>query len=180
MRWFKRKKKEEPETTADQPVDDTPGPEEPTDLLTGTSIEDSSLPESTLVSLSNPVEAYIQRLDDLLTDPEISAKTKALQDTSLQLIVGGEPVLLKKEGVAPMRLLLERSVQTDVFIRMSDEAAYTLAMTTSLSDFKNAYKKLVGVRGEASFISIKLHTPLEDLRAKGYFSVELLRILIDA
>jgi hypothetical protein len=163
MRWFRRKKTDTPERT----------PEEH-------KAENSALPESSIISMANPVEAYIQRLDDLLTDPDISAKTKAIQDTTLQLIVGGEPVLMKKEGVAPMSLSLERSVQTDVFIRMSEEAARYLAMTTSLAGFKKAYKKMVGATGEASYVSIKLHTPLEELRAKGYFSVELLRILIDA
>ncbi len=179
MRWFKRKKKDDPEQTTDQPADVKPTPESDPSPPPA-AIEELLLPDTSLVSLTNPVEAYIQRLDDLLADPETSAKTKALQDTRLQLIVGGEPVLMKKEGVAPMSLSLERSVQTDVFIRMSDEAAGSLAKTTSLPEFRKAYKKLVGVRGEASYVSIKLHTPLEELRAKGYFSVELLRILIDA
>jgi hypothetical protein len=167
MRWFRRKKKEDLEKEPKQPQPESPIPIE-------------TVPESSLVSLANPVEAFIQRLDDLLADPDISAKTKSLNDTRLQLIVGGEAVLMKKEGVAPMSLLLERSIQTDVFIRMSDDAAGNLAMTTSLPEFKKAYKKMVGVTGEAAFVSIKLHTALEDLRAKGYFSVELLRILIDA
>ena len=175
MRWFRRKRKEESEQAPEQSITET-SPE------TSSSVppQEPILPESSLVSLTNPIEAYIQRLDDMLTDPEISAKTKALKDTRLQLIVGGEPVLMKKEGVQPMHLVLERSIQTDVFIRMSEEAASTLAMTTSLNDFKKAYKKMVGAKGEASFVSIKLHTPLEDLRLKGYFSIELLRILIDA
>jgi hypothetical protein len=163
MRWFRRKKKDEPEKAAQEEK-----------------VDKSALPESSIVSLANPIEAYIQRLDDLLADPEISEKTKAIQDTTLQLIVGGEPILMKKKGVAPMSLSLERSIQTDVFIRMSEEAAGVLAMTTTLADFKKAYKKMVDVTGEASYVNIKLHTPLEDLRTKGYFSIELLRILIDA
>lgn len=173
MRWFKRKKsdetKQEPTTqTRDDDFSSTPSPME------------SVLPETSIVSLTNPVEAYIQRLDELLADPDVSEKTKALKDTRLQLIVGGEPLLMKKEGVQPMGLVLERSIQSDVFIRISEEAAGALAMTTSLLEFKKTYKKMIGVKGEAAFVSIKLHTPLEDLRAKGYFSVELLRILIDA
>lgn len=171
MRWFKRKKTNELEKAPEQP-------KEPENAAPPA--EMASLPESSLVSMTNPVEAFIQHLDALLTNPEISAKTKVLQDTRLQLIVGGEPLLMKKKGVSPMDLSLERSVQADVFIRMSEEAAGVLAMTTTLSDFKKAYKKMVGAKGEASYVTIKLHTPLEDLRAKGYFSVELLRILIDA
>ncbi|MFX1318039.1 MAG: hypothetical protein ACFE9D_04050 [Promethearchaeota archaeon] len=163
MRWFKRKKTDAPEQVSKD-----------------SETESSGLPESSLVSMVNPVDAYIQRLDDLLADPEISAKTKAIKDTTLQLIVGGEPLLMKKEGVAPMSLSLERSVNTDVFIRMSEAAAGDLAMTSSLAEFKKTYKKMVGATGEASYVTIKLHTPLEELRAKGYFSVELLRILIDA
>jgi hypothetical protein len=176
MRWFKRKKSDE--------AKQEPSPQASEDGLSSTpsssSSRESLLPETSIVSLANPVEAYIQRLDDLLADPNISAKTKALKDTRLQLIVGGEPLLMKKEGVQPMGLVLERSVQSDVFIRISEEAAGALAMTTSLPEFKETYKKMVGAKGEAAYVSIKLHTPLEDLRAKGYFSVELLRILIDA
>ena len=176
MRWFRRKRKDESEKAPEQPITEPSISETPSSVQH----QEPIIPESSLVSLANPIEAYIQRLDEMLTDPEVSAKTKALKDTRLQLIVGGEPVLMKKEGVQPMGLELERSIQTDVFIRMSEEAASVLAMTTSLNDFKKAYKKMVGAKGEASFVTIKLHTPLEDLRAKGYFSVELLRILIDA
>jgi hypothetical protein len=176
MRWFRRKRKDESEQAPEQPITETSAPETPSSVPP----QEPIFPESSLVSLANPIEAYIQRIDEMLADPEISAKTKALKDTRLQLIVGGEPVLMKKEGVQPMHLELERSIQTDVFIRMSEEAAGVLAMTTSLNEFKKAYKKMVGAKGEASYVSIKLHTPLEDLRLKGYFSIELLRILIDA
>ena len=176
MRWFKRKRKDESEQAQEQPKTESSIPASPSSIPP----QEPIFPESSLVSLTNPIEAYIQRLDEILADPEVSAKTKALKDTSLQLIVGGEPVLMKKEGVQPMGLELERSIQTDVFIRMSEEAASVLAMTNPLNEFKKAYKKMVGAKGEASFVTIKLHTPLEDLRAKGYFSVELLRILIDA
>ncbi|MFX1508779.1 MAG: hypothetical protein ACFFBR_00600 [Promethearchaeota archaeon] len=173
MRWFKRKKSDETkQQTTPQARDD--------DFSSTPSPMESVLPETSIVSLTNPVEAYIQRLDELLADPDVSEKTKALKDTRLQLIVGGEPLLMKKEGVQPMGLVLERSIQSDVFIRISEEAAGALAMTTSLLEFKKTYKKMIGVKGEAAYVSIKLHTPLEDLRAKGYFSVELLRILIDA
>lgn len=175
MRWFKRKKSDD--------AKEEPSPAASEDGLSSTpssSSTESFLPETSIVSLANPVEAYIQRLDNLLADPTISAKTKALKDTRLQLIVGGEPLLMKKEGVQPMGLVLERSVQSDVFIRISEEAAGALAMTTSLPEFKETYKKMVGAKGEAAYVSIKLHTPLADLRAKGYFSVDLLRILIDA
>ncbi len=176
MRWFKRKK---PDETQHEPA-----PQANEDVISSTPPSpfptEPVLPETSIVSLVNPVEAYIQRLDDLLADPDISAKTKAMKDTRLQLIVGGEPLLMKKEGVQPMGLVLERSIQSDVFIRISEEAAGALAMTTSLSEFKKTYKQMVGVKGEAAYVSIKLHTPLEDLRAKGYFTIELLRILIDA
>jgi hypothetical protein len=171
VHWFKRKKTTAAEKTTEQSKEAKNAT--PPDEM-------AALPESSLVSLTNPVEAFIQQLDTLLTNPEISAKTKALQDTRLQLIVGGDPLLMKKEGVSPMGLSLERSVQADVFIRISEEAAGVLAMTTTLPDFKKEYKKMVGAKGEASYVTIKLHTPLENLRAKGYFSVELLRILIDA
>jgi hypothetical protein len=173
MRWFKRKRQDKPEQASTPPNEKQPG-------QPGLQTEKLDFPESTLVSLTNPVEAYLQRLDDLLNDPETSAKTKALKDTRIQLIVGGEPVLMKKEGVQPMSLVLERSIQSDVFIRMSEEAAGILAMASPLAEFKKAYKKMVGVTGETAYVSIKLHTPLDVLRTKGYFSVELLRILIDA
>ncbi len=176
MRWFKRRKQDEIEKSPEEPKEEDLTP----DIKTPLPPEKSTLPESTLVSLTDPVNAFIQRLGDLLATPDISAKTKALNDTRLQLIVGGEPVLLKKEGVQPMGLSLERSVQSDVFIRISDEAAGVLAMTSTLADFKKVYKKIVGATGVASFVTIKFHTPLDVLRAKGYFSVELLRILIDA
>lgn len=162
LRWFRRKSKDEAETT----------------------VEDSTnkveLPESTLESMINPVHSFEKRLDEMFEDPEVVAKTKALQDTRIQLIVGGEAILLSKVGVKPLALSIERSTQVDVFIRMSEEAAGELASTTTLSEFKQLYKQLVSAKGAASYIAIKLHTPLDELRRKGYFTVELLRILIDA
>ena len=162
LRWFRRKSKDEAETT----------------------VEDSTskveLPGSTLESIINPVHSFEKRLDEMFEDPEVVAKTKALQDTRIQLIVGGEAILLSKTGVKPLTLSIERSTQVDVFIRMSEEAAGELAATTTLPEFKQLYKQLVSAKGAASYIAIKLHTPLDELRRKGYFTVELLRILIDA
>lgn len=162
LRWFRRKSKDEAETTEED---------------SNSRVE---LPESTLESIINPVNSFEKRLEDLFEDPDVIAKTKALQDTRIQLIVGGEAILLSKTGVKPLTLSIERSTQVDVFLRMSEEAAGELAATTTLSEFKQLYKQMVGAKGAASYIVIKLHKPLDELRRKGYFTVELLRILIDA
>jgi hypothetical protein len=167
MRWFRRKKEEKSENAVER--QSKPSAPEGLDIA-----------ESTLVSMINPVHAFIKRLEGIITDDDMEAKTKALQDTRLQLIVGGEALLLSKEGVKPLAMSHERSVQSDVFIRMSEQAAGQLAMTSTFQEFKKEYKQMVGVKGAASYISIKLHTPLEELRQKGYFSVEFLRTLIDA
>jgi hypothetical protein len=166
MRWFKRKKKDTTEATPPKVPDET--------------LIEESAAQSTLVSLTNPVHAFTKRLEGILEDPEMIEKTKALKDTKLQLIIGGESVLLSKTGVQPLGMTSERSTQTDVFIRISDTAAGQLAMTSTLEDFKKSYKQLIAAKDTTSFVSIKLHTPLSDLRAQGYFSVEFLRILIDA
>ncbi len=162
LRWFRRKSKDEAETTVEN------------------STSRVDLPESTLESIINPVHSFEKRLEELFEDPAVEAKTKALQDTRIQLIVGGEALLLSKTGVKPLVLSIERSTQVDVFIRISEEAAGELAVTTTLPEFKQLYKQLVSAKGAASYIAIKLHTPLDELRRKGYFTVELLRILIDA
>jgi hypothetical protein len=162
LRWFRRKSKDEAETSLEASLDRV------------------ELPESTLDSMINPVHSFEKRLDEMFEDPDVAGKTKALQDTRIQLIVGGEAILLSKTGVKPLLLSIERSTQVDVFIRMSEEAAGELAATTTLSEFKQLYKQMVGAKGAASYISIKLHTPLDELRRKGFFTVELLRILIDA
>ncbi|MDO8056562.1 MAG: hypothetical protein Q6361_06850, partial [Candidatus Hermodarchaeota archaeon] len=83
-------------------------------------------------------------------------------------------------GVQPLSMSSERSTQCDVFIRISDTAAGQLAMTSSLTEFKKSYKQLITAKDSTNFVSIKLHTPLTDLRNQGYFSVEFLRIMIDA
>ncbi len=175
MRWFKRKKKEKPEVVEKPPEEDPSILESPISTQ-----EEPVLPETSIVSLTNPVHAFIQRLNDMLMDSDFIAKAKTLKETRLQMIVGGEPLLLSKTGVNPLSLTHERSTRSDVFIRLSENAAEILAMTSGFTEFKKAYKKMVGVTGAASYISIKLHTPLDELRAKGYFSIELLRTLIDA
>lgn len=176
MRWFKRKKEEvkkppEEQSTDKESTQPTPVQPEPAESI---------IEHDVLMELTHPVPAFIQRMEGLLSDPELSQKTKALQDTRLQIIAGGEPILLSKTGVQPLTLSKERSIQTDVFIRISEEAAGQLAMTSTLSEFKKHYKQMVGAKGEASFVSVKLHTPLQELRGKGYFTIDLLRILIDA
>lgn len=171
MRWFKRKKKEEPKVEEETPTQ---------------SVEQSTMPPSTIPSeeilhtITDPVPAFIRRIEGILTEPDIVSNTKALKATRIQLIVGGEPLLLSKVGVQSLTLSRERSTQTDVFIRISEKAAEQLAMTTTLAEFKKEYKTLVGVTGASSYVTIKLHTPLDALRSQGYFSIEFLRILIDA
>ncbi|MFW9831389.1 MAG: hypothetical protein ACFFD8_06405 [Candidatus Thorarchaeota archaeon] len=176
MRWFKRPKKEEKTPPAEQTTDEEASQQTHTQPKSEEFLSQRDL----LIDLSDPVSAFIQRMESFLNDPEISEKTMALKDTWLQIIVGGEQILLSKRGVQPLMLSKERSIQSDVFIRMSSEAAGEVAMAETLSEFKKCYKQMVTRKGEASYISIKFHTPLEELRAKGYFSVELLRILIDA
>ncbi|MFX1244303.1 MAG: hypothetical protein ACFE8F_05025 [Promethearchaeota archaeon] len=166
MRWFRRKKTDESESR-------------PNEASFESSNEDNAA-QSTLVSLTNPVQAFTKRLELMIKDPEIASKTKALKDTRIQLIIGGEPLLLSKKGVQPLSLTFERSTQSDVFIRISETAAGQLAMTSNLTEFKKEYKELVTSKDATSFVSIKLHTQLTELRNQGYFSVELLRILIDA
>ena len=168
MRWFRRKPKEKESTEAPPSKSSDAAP-----------IEESAA-QSTLVSLTNPVHAFTKRLEGILEDPEMIEKTKALKDTKLQLIIGGEPILLSKTGVHPLGMSSERTTHSDVFIRISDSAAGQLAMTASLADFKKSYKQLITAKDTTNFVSIKLHTPLTDLRNQGYFSVEFLRILIDA
>ncbi|MFX1299608.1 MAG: hypothetical protein ACFFDE_01590, partial [Promethearchaeota archaeon] len=128
LRWFRRKSKDEAETTVEN------------------STSRVDLPESTLESIINPVHSFEKRLEELFEDPAVEAKTKALQDTRIQLIVGGEALLLSKTGVKPLVLSIERSTQVDVFIRISEEAAGELAVTTTLPEFKQLYKQMVSAK----------------------------------
>ncbi len=172
MRWFRRKKKDETqeikeETHQVEPIKpDEQIPEVP--------------PTPKPTEIKNPVEAFIQKLQSMISDPDFAEKSKALKPTRIQLIIGGEPIFLSKEGVTPLNLSRERSVQTDVFIRISEDAARQLVSTTSLQEFQKQYKAMVHTKGASSYVSLKLHTSLTELRNQGYFSLELLRILIDA
>ena len=171
MRWFRRKKKEEEaEATVESP-EETQGPS-PSSTRSVVRVT-QQIPES-------PSEAFIQRLNGFITDSEIVEKTKALKSTKIQMIVGGTPLLLSKEGVKPMMLSRERTVTSDVFIRLSDEAAGQLATTKTPDEFKTLYKDMIKTKGTSSYVSIKFHTPLDELRRLGYFTIELLRTLIDA
>jgi hypothetical protein len=173
LRWFRRKKKDEIlETTEEKtPQVETTKPREQNAEV---------IPTPQPMEIKNPVEAFIKKLQSMISDPTFAEKSKALKPTRIQLIIGGEPIFLSKEGVTPLNLTRERSVQTDVFIRMSEEAARQLVSTSSLQEFRKQYKAMVQAKGASSFVSLKLHTPLPELRNQGYFSLELLRILIDA
>ncbi len=177
MRWFKRKKEEKTETVVEKIEDEEkPISEKPLERNS----EDLFSEPDFLVDLTDPIPAFIKRLEHFLNKPEVIKKTTALKNTRIQLIVGGEPLLLSKMAVQPLSLSKERSTQADVFIHMSEDAARELAMATTTIEFKKQYKQMVNAKGVAAFVTIKYHTPLEELRNKGYFNVELLRILIDA
>lgn len=177
MRWFKRKKEEKTETVVEKTEDEVkPISEKPSQQNSEYVFSESDF----LVDLTNPIPAFIKRLEHFLNEPDVIKKTTALKNTRIQLIVAGEPVLLSKIAVQPLSLSKERSTQIDVFIHMSEDAARELAMTTTIIEFKKQYKQMVNAKGVAAFVAIKYHTPLEELRNKGYFNVELLRILIDA
>jgi len=128
----------------------------------------------------DPVEAFIQRMETILSDPEVAERTKAVKPTCIQMIVGGTPIMLSKEGVKPLTLSRRRGTQADVFIRMSDEAAGKLAATTTLNEFGELYHLMASARGTPYYVNITLQVDLDDLRRRGYFSVGLLRALIDA
>jgi hypothetical protein len=170
--WFRRKKKEQPAAESakemEKPAAASPKP--------------APIPaKPTMPAVpKDPAEAFVARLDAFLRDPGTFEKTKAVKPTRIQLIVGGTALLLSKDGVRPIELSRERSVQSDAFIRISEEAAGELAGIAQLSEFGKRYRDLVRAKGAAAYITVKLQAGLDDLRSRGFFSVELLRILIDA
>jgi hypothetical protein len=136
--------------------------------------------EPTPTVVKDPVEAFIQRLQQILEDPSIIEKTGGILSTRIQLIVGGTPLLINKKGVEPFVLSQIRSTQADVFIRMSEKAAAQLADSETFTDFRRVYHELAAAKDKTSYITIKLQTSLEELRRLGYFRSNVLRILIDA
>jgi hypothetical protein len=192
-RWFKRKKKTEQELDEDELDEDELDEDElDEDELdedepeTGLDEDEEELEEPPKVEVTprhpkeEMIEAFISRLNAILTDPEMAEKTKVLRTTSIQLIVGGMPILLSKSRIDPLSLSRERSVRADVFIRLSEEAAKELADTVTVEEFGQLYRKMVRAKGTTSYVSLKLQTSLDDLRERGYFQVALLRSLIDA
>ncbi len=196
-RWFKRKKKSEQAHDEDELDEDELDEDEldedelDEDELDEDELDEDELDEDEVETDETPskevashhlkeemVEAFISRLNDILT--EIAEKTKVVKSTSIQLIVGGMPILLSKESIEPLSLSRERSVRTDVFIRLSEEAAKELAETQTVEEFGQLYRRMVRARGATSYVALKLQTNLDDLRDRGYFKVELLRALIDA
>jgi hypothetical protein len=170
--WFRRKKKDQPAMeSAEEAEEVIAGPSKPAP---------APAKPVTPAAPKDPVEAFTSRLDAFLKDPATLEKTKAVKPTRIQLIVGGTALLLSKEGVKPIELSRERSVQSDAFIRMSEEAAGELAGIATLPEFGKRYRELVRTKGAAAYITVKLQAGLDDLRLRGFFSVELLRILIDA
>jgi hypothetical protein len=170
--WFRRKKNEEPAVeSVEEAKEAVVGPSKPAP---------AAAKRVTPAVPKDPVEALTSRLEAFLKDPATLEKTKVVKPTRIQLIVGGTALLLSKEGVKPIELSRERSVQSDAFIRMSEEAAGELAGITALPEFGKRYRELVRTKGAAAYITIKLQAGLDDLRLRGFFSVELLRILIDA
>ncbi len=196
-KWFKRKKKTEQELDEDELDEDELDEDEldedelDEDELDEDELDEDELDEDVIETEETPsikvapdhpkeemIESFISRLDDILA--EIAEKTKIVKPTSIQLIVGGMPILLRKESIEPLSLSRERSVRADVFIRLSEEAAKELADTKSVEEFGQLYRKMVRARGTTSYVALKLQTDLDDLRRRGYFQVELLRALIDA
>jgi hypothetical protein len=177
-RWFKRKKKPEQESE-DEVEAELDEDELDEDELDEDEVEERPATEvAPLHPKEEMIESFITRLSDILS--EMSEETKIVKTTSIQLIVGGIPILLSKERIEPLSLSRERSVRADVFIRLSEEAAKALAETKSIEEFGQLYRKMVRARGATSYVALKLQTDLDDLRDRGYFKVELLRALIDA
>jgi len=170
--WFRRKKKDQAsEESAEKGEGSVVAPAEAP--ATAPKPAKARMPK-------DPVEAFVTRLQAFLNDPAILERTKAVKPTRIQLVVGGTALLLSKDGVKPIELSRERSVQSDAFIRVSEEAAGELAGIPTLPEFGKRYRELAKTKGAPAFINIKLQAALDDLRARGFFSVDLLRILIDA
>ncbi|MFX1476467.1 MAG: hypothetical protein ACFFCO_13500 [Promethearchaeota archaeon] len=179
-RWFKRKKKPGPESRdeVDTVLDEDELDEDELDEDGVATEEQSATEDVPLHPKEEMIESFISRLNEILS--EIADETKVVKTTSIQLIVGGMPILLSKERIEALSLSRERSVRADVFIRLSEEAAKALAETKSVEEFGQLYRKMVRARGTTSYVALKLQTDLDDLRGRGYFKVELLRALIDA
>ncbi|MHA1593847.1 MAG: hypothetical protein ACTSXJ_00295 [Candidatus Baldrarchaeia archaeon] len=120
------------------------------------------------------------RLNMLLNTPEVLFKFRD-SEIAIQMLVGGTPIYIKTfehHGQKIFKVEEGRISNPDIFIKMSEDFAGMLADAQSLIEMVNMIKEEMKKDEYTRRIKIHLLKGLDDLRKKGYFNIDLFKVLV--
>lgn len=180
-RLFGRKKDEEKKTEdEDKPEVSSEVSEEPVEEQAESTaepeIDTADAPTGTI-----PYHNSIQdRLNYLLTDPEMASSIEAPDEFILEFMAMGERFSVSKKAMGSISIATGSASDEDVFIRIGNDVVQALLTAATFEEFSEIYLKYYKAPEPGMFVKIELRKQITDLNRRGYARVPALKLLIGA
>lgn len=120
------------------------------------------------------------RLIRLLNSPEILFKFRD-SDIAIQMLAGGVPIYIKtykERGHKFFKIEEGRISNPDVFVKITEDFARALADARSLIEMVRLIREELERDEYTRRIKIRLLRSLDELKKKGYFNLDLFKVLV--
>jgi len=191
-RLFGRKKKDEeediedesePEVSAEISAETVKDQDEPMPIEEAAPVEDAEpkvaaadAPKGTI-----PYHDTIQdRLNYLLTDPEMASSIEAPDEFILEFMAMGERFSVSKKAMGSISIATGSAADEDVYIRIGNDVVQALLSASTFADFSEIYLKYYKAPEPGMFVKIELRKQITDLNRRGYARVPALKLLTGA
>ena len=133
-------------------------------------------PEGTI-----PYHDSIQdRLNYLLTDPEMASSIEAPDEFILEFMAMGERFSVSKKAMGSISIATGSAADEDVYIRIGNDVVQALLTAATFAEFSEIYLKYYKAPEPGMFVKIELRKQITDLNRRGYARVPALKLLIGA
>ena len=168
----------EPETVEEEPKVEPPADAEfrETDSVPEEETSTAEAPSGTIPYH----DSFQDRLNYLLTDPEMASSIEAPDEFILEFMAMGERFSVTKKPMGNVTIATGTAPDEDVFIRIGNDVVTALLSAATFTELSQIYLKYYKAPEPGKFVKIELRKAITSLNRRGYARVPALKLLIGA
>ncbi|MHA1480150.1 MAG: hypothetical protein ACTSQZ_01835, partial [Candidatus Thorarchaeota archaeon] len=120
------------------------------------------------------------RLNYLLTDPEMASSIEAPDEFILEFMAMGERFSVSKKAMGSISIVTGSAADEDAYIRIGNDVVQALLSASTFAEFSEIYLKYYKAPEPGMFVKIELRKQITDLNRRGYARIPALKLLIGA
>ena len=177
----KDKDKDKDEEVADSEVEVVEEPAEPAEPTESPEVEAADVPPAEVPAGTIPYhDSLSDRINYMLTDPEMSKSIEGTDEFRIELMAMGERFGFIKESRGEVEKKPGSITDEDVFIRVANDTVAELLTAATFAEFSKIYMNYYKNAEAGKFVKIELRKAISDLNRRGFARVPLLKLLVGA